>query len=40
MQDTIDILKQEKQREIELRKEVEQKSKDSFGVIASLEERL
>lgn len=40
MQDTIDVLKKQKQEEIDMRKSVEEKSKDSFEIITVLQDKV
>ena len=40
MQDTIDVLKKQKQEEIDMRKSVEEKSKDSFEIITALQDKV
>ena len=40
MQDTIDVLKNQKQEEIDIRKSVEEKSKDSFRIITILQDKV
>ena len=40
MQDEIDALKKQKQEEIDMRKSVEEKSKDSFEIITVLQDKV
>ena len=40
MQDEIDVLKKQKQEEIDMRKSVEEKSKDSFEIITVLQDKV